>query len=109
MSQALDALEDARSAAGRQHWRRAYEAYSDLPDDELAPEDLERFAEAAWWMGGLDEAIGLRERAYALFSAAGTKLKAARVALKLADDYSGRGAFAVSQGWFANAERLLNG
>src|SRR5829696_1070757 len=109
MSQAVDLLEDARSAAGRQQWRQAFGAYSSLDDGELTPDDLECFAEAAWWMGGLDQAIGLRERAYALFSSRGAKLKAARVALKLADDYSGRGAFAVSQGWFANAERLLDG
>jgi class 3 adenylate cyclase len=107
VAQAVDALEEARSAAKLQRWRRAYEAYSSLDAGELAPEDLESFAEGAWWTGHLDEAIGLRERAYALFSSAERKLNAARIALKLADDYSGRGAFAVSQGWFANAERLL--
>ena len=109
MSQVVDFLEDARSAAGRQQWRHAFAAYSSLEGDELIPEDLECFAEAAWWMGKLDQAIGLRERAYAQFSSSGMKLKAARVALKLADDYAGRGAFSVSQGWFANAERLLEG
>ena len=31
------------------------------------------------------------------------------LALKLSDDYIGRGAFSVGQGWFANAERLLEG
>ncbi len=74
---------------------------------DLAAEDLERYAEAAWWTGKLDEAISLRERAHAGFVAAGEKLKAARVALILSWDYSGRGAFSVSHGWFANAERLL--
>jgi len=105
----VDALQDARSAAARQQWRRAYEAFSSVGADELAPTDVENFAEAAWWTGKLDQAIGLREGAYARFSAAGEKLKSARVALKLSDDYAGRGAFAVAQGWFANAERLLEG
>jgi len=51
----------------------------------------------------------LRERSYAGFAAAGEKLAAARVALTLSWDQSGRGAFSVSQGWFASAERLLDG
>ena len=105
----MDALQDARAAAARQQWRRAYEAFSGLDADELAPADVQNFAEAAWWTGRLDEAIGLREDAYARFSAAGEKLKSARLALKLSDDYAARGAFAVAQGWFANAERLLEG
>ena len=107
MSQAVDILHEARTAAGRHEWRRAYDAYSEVATGELTAEDTEFFAEAAWWRGKLDQAIRLREDAYARFSSAGQKLKAARLALKLSDDYVGRGAFSVSQGWFANAERLL--
>ena len=33
----------------------------------LSPEDLEALAEAAYWLGKLDEAIGLREQAHATF------------------------------------------
>ena len=73
----------------------------------MTPGDLESFADAAWLTGKPDEAIKLREHAYAGFSAAGEKLNAARLALALSWDHSGKGAFAVSQGWFANAERLL--
>ena len=97
------------SAVGRHAWRDAYEAYSSLDRQELPAEDLERFAEAAWWRGKLDEAINLRERSYARFSADGDRLAAARLALTLTWDQSGRGAFAVSHGWFATAERLLEG
>jgi class 3 adenylate cyclase len=109
MSQVTDTLETARSAAERHAWRAAYDAYSGLDRHELQAEDLERFAEAAWWSGKLDEAIGRRERAYASYSADGDRLAAARLALTLSWDQSGRGAFAVSQGWFATAERLLDG
>ena len=83
--------------------------YSGINAKDLTPTDLESFAEAAWWTGKLDEAINLRERSYAGFAATGEKLEAARVALTLSWDQSGRGAFAVSHGWFANAERLLGG
>jgi class 3 adenylate cyclase len=109
MSQLLDSLDAARSAAARHAWREAYDAYSDADPRELTPEDLENFADAAWWTGKLDEAINLRERSYASFSAAGEKHSAARLALTLSWDHSGRGAFSVSHGWFANAERLLAG
>jgi class 3 adenylate cyclase len=109
MAQTVDALDSARTAAARHAWREAYDAYSGADRKDLTPEDLERFAEAAWWMGRLEEAINLRERAYAGFAGAGDTLNAARLALVLSWDHSGRGAFSVAQGWFATAERLLNG
>ena len=109
MAHAVDSIETARSAATSHTWREAYEAYSSVDVQGLPPDDLERFAEASWWRGKLDEAIDLRERSYAAYSGAGDKLGAARVALTLADDHGGRGAFAVSRGWLANAERLLEG
>ena len=104
---AIDSLEEGRKAAERHAWRHVYDAYSQVEELALTPDDLERFADGAWWSGKLDEAIGLRERAYAGYSSAGDTLGAARLALTLSWDHMNRGAFAVSQGWFANAERLL--
>ena len=109
MSQTLDPVETARSAAARYDWREAYEAYMGADSKGLTPVDLEYFAEAAWWRGRPDEAISLRERSYGGFSSNGDQLSAARLALTLADDHVGRGLFAVAHGWFANAERLLEG
>jgi len=103
------AVEVARNAAERHSWREAYDAYTGSDDSGLTPDDQEQFADAAWWTGKIDEAIGLRERSYAGFSAAGNRLGAARLALTLSWDHLNRGAFAVSRGWFANAERLLEG
>jgi len=99
----------ARNAAERHSWREAYDAYTGSGDSGLTPDDQEQFADAAWWTGKIDEAIGLRERSYAGFSAAGDRLGAARLALTLSWDHLNRGAFAISRGWFANAERLLEG
>ena len=107
MSQVVDALEEARAAAGRQSWRAAYGAYTDVEDGGLIASDFENYGEAAWWSGKLDEAISLRERAYAAYTAAGDLLGAARMALALQWDYEARGSFAVANGWMANAERLL--
>jgi class 3 adenylate cyclase len=109
MAQTLDVLDSARTAAARHAWREAFDAYSRADRKDLTPEDLERFAEAAWWMGRLEQAINLRERAYAGFAGAGDTFNAARLALVLSWDHSGRGAFSVAQGWFATAERLVNG
>jgi class 3 adenylate cyclase len=107
MAQVVHSLDAARDAGNRQAWRSAFEAYSAVDRSLLSPEDFELFGDAAWWTGRLDEAIKQRERAFAGFSAAGDKPAAARVALTLAWDHEGRAAFAVSQGWFANAQRLL--
>ncbi|MDH4103240.1 MAG: LuxR family transcriptional regulator [Thermoleophilia bacterium] len=107
MSQVIDSLDDARAAGARQAWRDAYAGYGNVDPKELTPSDLETYAEAAWWSGKLDEAIGLRERAHTVFNATGDKHGAARMALALAWDYEGRGAFAVSYGWLATARRLL--
>jgi class 3 adenylate cyclase len=106
VSQVIDSLEEARAAATRQAWRAAYAAYSSV-DAELGARDLENYGEAAWWSGQLDEAISHREHAYAAYTAEGDVLGAARMALTLAWDYEGRGAFAVASGWLATAERLL--
>ena len=107
MAQVVEPLQAARDAALRQSWRQAYDAYAGMDPDELSAEDLERYGEAAWWTGRLVEAIDFRQRAYRGYAADGQKRDAARVALRLSWDESGRGAFAVSHGWFANAQRLL--
>jgi class 3 adenylate cyclase len=110
MSQVVDSpLGAAREAAARYAWRDAYEAYGRVDRAELTPEDFERFGDAAWWSGKLDDAIRQRERAYAGYSHAGDMISAARIALTLAWDHEGRAAYAVSHGWFAKAERHLEG
>ena len=107
MSQVIDSLDDARSAADRQAWRAAYTAYGGVDAAELTARDLEHFGEAAWWSGKIDEAIRHREKSFAAYTSAGDDRGAARLALTLAWDYEGKGSFAVSHGWFASADRLL--
>jgi class 3 adenylate cyclase len=109
VSEVLALLDAGRQAAARHAWRDVYDAYSGANAPDLTPEDLESFAEAAWWTGRLDEAIDLRERSYAGFASVGERLRAARLALTLMWDQVGRGAFSVAHGWLANAERLLDG
>jgi class 3 adenylate cyclase len=105
-----DALEAGREAARRHAWRDAYDLLQRADEERrLAPEDLENLAEAAWWTGRLEEALGLRERAYGGFVESGDTARAARVAGTLAMDHLTRGAMSVSSGWLARAERLLSG
>ncbi|HUG63895.1 MAG TPA: adenylate/guanylate cyclase domain-containing protein [Gaiellaceae bacterium] len=107
MTELMAPLDDARAAAARQAWRAAYAAYGGVDATELTAADLERFGEAAWWSGKIDEAIRLREKAFAAYTSEGDNRAAARLALTLAWDYEGKGSFAVSNGWFASGERLL--
>jgi class 3 adenylate cyclase len=109
MAHVDNSLDAARDATSRQAWRRAYEAFARVDSQDLTADDLRRFADSAWWTGRLDEAINLRERAYAGFVSSGRNPEAARLALVLSDDHASRGAFAVAHGWFANAQRLLEG
>jgi class 3 adenylate cyclase len=109
MAQVLDTLEAARAAASDGQWRAAYGGFQEVAAADLGPGDLETYGEAAWWNGKLDDAIALRERAYAGYTAAEDARGAARMALHLSWDYEGRGAFAVASGWLANAERILDG
>ncbi len=103
-----DSLEAGREAARRHAWREAYELLAKADEEgRLAAEDLDSLADAAWWTGRLDEAIRLRERAYAAYVHAGAPRRAAMVAVSLMMDNSFRGALAVSSGWLARAGRLL--
>jgi class 3 adenylate cyclase len=109
MSHVVDSLDAAREAAARHHWREAHEGYAAASKDVLSAEDLERFAEATWWMGRRDDAVGLRQRSYAAYVAVGDKLSAARVAVTLFWDHMSNGAFSVARGWLAKGERLVEG
>ena len=97
------------AAAARRAYREAYEHLKQA-EPRLEADDLEHLAEAAYWTGKLDEAIAFRERAHAAYLEAGDKLRAAMVAIWLSRaTTSGRRRSRVSSGWFAKAERLLEG
>lgn len=103
-----DSLEAGREAARRHAWRDAYEFLRRTDKDgELTGDDLQNLAEAAWWTGYLEEAIALRERAYAVFVEAGDTRRAAMLAVMMSMDHAARAAMSVSSGWLARAKRLL--
>src|SRR4029078_5038819 len=93
VSQVVDSRSEGREAALRHAWGPAYEAFAAAPLEELSPDDVELYADAAWWSGKIEEAIALRERAYAGFTAAGDRRRGARLALSLRWDPTGRNPF----------------
>jgi hypothetical protein len=73
----------------------------------LEPEDLERLAEAAWWLSDSAVSIRARERAFRQYVERGDLRRAAAAALALAEDHFHRLSPAVGQGWLRRAERHL--
>ena len=103
-----DPLEAGREAARARAWRDAYRLLSEADGNgALGAEDIENLAEAAWWTGHLEEALALRERAYAAFAQAGERDRAALVASTLAFDHIVKGAMSVAGGWVRRAESIL--
>ncbi len=75
----------------------------------LLAEDLQGLGEAAWWSAHPKESLDAFERAYAAFVADGSPVRAAAVALRLANDYAESMDVALWNGWVRNAARLLEG
>jgi class 3 adenylate cyclase len=103
-----DALAAARAAYARHAWPEAHSRYREVDAiAELTGEDLDRFAEATWWLADLEGAIDLRERAYAAHLRAGRRADAARSALWLVMDYGARLKPTLARGALSRAKRLL--
>jgi len=80
-----------RDALRRHAWREALEHFRAADAIEpLSAEDLERLAEAAVWIGRLDDAIATRERAHAAYLERGNPRRAGSVALELGHNHSPR-------------------
>ena len=74
-------VDGGRAAVADRDWARALALLRDADDaGVLEPSDVERLAEAAFWMGHLEECIEARERAYAGLVEEGDARAAALVA-----------------------------
>jgi tetratricopeptide (TPR) repeat protein len=106
---ALEDLDAAREALKRRNWREAFVRFTAAGAvSELEAEDLERLAEAAWWLAD-PVCIRAREQAHRRYQQRGQREAAGRVALALAEDHYHRLARSVAQGWLQRAERDLEG
>ena len=108
MSERVDArdIDSARACLARHDWEQAYEQLAADPTSS-DPEWLEALAEAAWWVGRLDDCIAARERAYLLFDEAGERRAAGRCATWLFEHYCFRAQPAIGSGWLRRARRAL--
>jgi tetratricopeptide (TPR) repeat protein len=101
-------VDEARVAFTNHAWREAFEAFTKADAEHpLAVEDVERLAEAAWWIGRIDDCIAARERAHTAYLDRHEPGAAAVVAARLAEDFFRRQAKALGNGWLKRAERLL--
>jgi DNA-binding winged helix-turn-helix (wHTH) protein len=105
--QGMEAIDRARGAYAAASWGASRVAYAGIGADSLAADDLERWAEAAWWDSEIVECIAVRQEAFRRYSGDGNDCDAARVAIALADDYLHRGSSTVARTWLERAADLL--
>ena len=102
------AWSEGRDALRRHDWLSAYDALSRAGAATAAdPAALEDLAEAAWWLGKLDECVAAREQAYEGYEAAGDSPGAVRIAARLFDDHCFKGRRAIAQAWVRRAAKIL--
>jgi class 3 adenylate cyclase len=103
-----DELRRGREAAERFSWQEAIEHLSAADrTSSLGAGDLERLAEAAYWLGRMEDSIAARERAFRVYEQVGDRGRAARMALDMAKFEFGRHRRAIGSGWLSRAERIL--
>ncbi|MCH8051785.1 MAG: hypothetical protein IIC86_07195, partial [Chloroflexi bacterium] len=97
---------EARAAFARHDWQAAVDGLT-LADAEqgLSAPDLVDLAESNWWIGRVDDTLGVYERAYAAALDSGDERLAAHAAIWLAWSYPEKSS--VADGWLSKARRLL--
>jgi len=104
-----DPLEGARRALGRHEWAEAYAAAETAPVDSVVAgaERADLMADAAWWLGRLDDCIEARERAYRLYEDLGNHRRAGQCAIWLYEHHAFKAAPAMAGAWLRRARRAL--
>ena len=91
-------------------WQEAFAALTDADAESHSTRAaLVAFAEAAWWIGKIDDCIRTRERAYAKYLDAGQLRLAAGVAMNVAEDHFHKLSRSVGHGWLQRGERHFFG
>jgi LuxR family transcriptional regulator, maltose regulon positive regulatory protein len=103
-------LQAGTAALSSGAWQAARGSFEAALQQGESAEALEGLGMAAWWLDDGALTFSARERAYLLYHQQGDRQGAARMAIFLAYDcYSFRGEYAIANGWFRRAERLLAG
>ncbi len=110
MTAVATGIETAREEVSRYAWREAFGLFAAADAVEpLGPDDLDRMAECAWWIGKMRHCIALRERAHAEYLKAEDVRRAAGVAVELAVHHGDLGETSVATAWIQKATRMLDG
>jgi LuxR family transcriptional regulator, maltose regulon positive regulatory protein len=105
-----DYLHAGNEALARGAWDEARACFETALHTAETAEALEGLGMAAWWRDDAGVTFHARERAYHRYREGGDRQGAARVATCLGYDYySFRGEYAIANGWFQRAHRLLEG
>ncbi|HSI92864.1 MAG TPA: LuxR C-terminal-related transcriptional regulator [Jiangellaceae bacterium] len=104
-----DALREARDAYQRRDWSRAVEWYEAAgAQGGLSGADAGALADAAWWLGRIDESNQAHEQGYRRQLDAGEPRAAAMSAIALAVNLLLRGDDVLGSAWMTRARRLLD-
>jgi DNA-binding CsgD family transcriptional regulator len=99
----------ARDAYDRESWRAAYDEYAAADAlGLLTPDELERFATAAFLIGLNAESVELLSRAHQEFLSRGDAEAAARCGMRIGLRMFMSGEMARGSGWLARARRVLD-
>ncbi|HZN14940.1 MAG TPA: response regulator transcription factor [Acidimicrobiales bacterium] len=106
-----DELAAVRHALSRQDWQAAFDAATatEVRSPEVEAERADLLAEAAWWLGRLDDCIASREVAYRTFDELGETRKAGQCAVWLWEHNAIGARPAIAGAWLRRARRALDG
>ena len=91
-------------------WQGAYDAAvsaGEALDPAAEADRLDALAEAAWWLGRLDDCIEAREAAFARFDELGDQIHAGQCAVWLYEHYCFKARPAIGGGWLRRGRRAL--
>jgi hypothetical protein len=96
-------LQAAREALKRHDWQAAYDAADRAAGTAADPLDeatrLDVRAEAAWWLGRMDDCIEARESAFAIFDECGAGRQGAQCAVWLYEHYCFKAQPSIGGAW----------
>ncbi len=108
----MEWLTEARATRARQDWQACFDvlngAGAQTAEATLEAERLELLADAAWWLGRLDDCVEARERAYALYDELRDDRRAGQCAVWLYEHHCFRASPAIAGGWLRRARRALD-
>lgn len=109
MDEHTDNLTRARQAYAAEDWPTAASQFDSVVADRLTADDLAAYADAAWWIGRIEDNLRLNAAACEAFLAASRPVEAAWSAMLLGIFHLARGDEPQGMGWLGRAGRLLEG